>query len=99
MNYIIAYDIADKKRLQKAHRYLRNIAVPLQNSLFLYTGSAQDLAHHFTELTAKLNRREDDVRVYPLHGKLYCFGKPSLPSGIYLADFPEVLLDTKDSFI
>jgi len=33
--HIIAYDIADKKRLQKVHRLVREHAIPLQRSVFL----------------------------------------------------------------
>lgn len=92
MNWIIAYDIANKKRLQKAHRYLVNIAVPLQNSTFLFSGSLKEFEQHFAALTAKLNAREDDVRAYPVYGKVYSLGAPCLPEGVFLADFPEVAL-------
>ena len=38
MRHIIAYDISDPRRLQKAHRYLIQHAIPLQNSIFLHIG-------------------------------------------------------------
>lgn len=93
MNWIIAYDIADRRRLQRAHRYLCQIAIPLQNSVFLFSGSLKTFEHHFAELTAQLNRKEDDLRAYRLRGKVYCLGKPSLPEGILLTDFPEKTFD------
>ena len=37
--YLIAYDIASPKRLQRVHRYLTDNAIPLQNSTFLFTAS------------------------------------------------------------
>ncbi|MDK4681155.1 CRISPR-associated endonuclease Cas2 [Kingella negevensis] len=92
MKWIIAYDIADKKRLTRAHRYLRNIAIPLQNSTFLFSGSLKALETHFAVLTANLNAKEDDVRAYPLYGKLYNLGQRALPEGILLIDFPETHL-------
>lgn len=89
MNWIIAYDIADRRRLQRVHRYLVNVAVPLQNSVFLFSGSHEMFQQHFHAITAQLNAREDDVRVYLLRGKVYSLGQPSLPQGLFLADFPE----------
>ena len=39
MHYLIVYNIASPKRLQKIHKHLTENAIPLQNSTFLFTAS------------------------------------------------------------
>ena len=47
MRHLIAYDIASPHRLQKAHRYLIQHAIPLQNSVFLHIGSREQALQCF----------------------------------------------------
>ena len=89
MNWIIAYDITDKRRLQKIHRQLTDIAISLQNSTFLYQGNQTQLIETLEQLMQNLDPKKDDLRAYPLAGKLYRLGKPSLGTGISLGNFPE----------
>lgn len=93
MNRIIAYDIAHPRRLRRAHRLLSNIALPLQNSVFLFHGTDEAFAPHYQALCRLLNPHEDDLRVYLLHGRLYRLGRSTLPEGIYWSAFPETALD------
>lgn len=64
--YIIAYDIASPKRLQRVHRYLTDNAIPLQNSTFLFTASRGRFEYCWAQLARLIDRREDDIRAYPL---------------------------------
>lgn len=69
MRYLIAYDIRNKKRLTKVHRELVNWAIPLQKSLFLFLdpqGKKQELEEILIKL---INRKEDDLRIYPIYKK------------------------------
>lgn len=87
MRWLIAYDIADTARLQRAYRILCNHALPLQNSVFLLVGSAEDYRQCLDELLPKLDAKQDDLRIYPLPGGGFScsLGKGGMPQGVYLA--------------
>ncbi|QMT46191.1 CRISPR-associated endonuclease Cas2 [Neisseria dentiae] len=87
MRWLIAYDIADTARLQRAYRILCNHALPLQNSVFLLAGSAEDYRQCLDELLPKLHSKQDDLRIYPLPGGGFSrsLGKDGMPEGVYLA--------------
>ena len=85
--YIICYDIKQPKRLGRIHRALKKCATALQYSVFLFTGSPQQLRHCLDVLEEMMDTREDDIRVYPLPGRglRMQFGKDQLPDGILWA--------------
>ena len=66
MQYLIGYDIADPKRLQRIHRRMTNYATPIQYSIFLFEGSEKLLTQCLTEVMQIFNQKEDDLRFYPL---------------------------------
>ena len=88
--HIIAYDIANPKRLGRVHRFLKKQAVPLQYSVFLFTGTEQQLAHCLAELATLMNEHHDDIRAYPLprRGLRLVLGPGPLPAGVVLGDVP-----------
>ena len=49
MQYLIGYDIADPKRLQRIHRRMTKYATPIQYSIFLFEGSEKLLTECLTE--------------------------------------------------
>jgi len=87
---IICYDICSPKRLSKMHRFLKKEAVPLQHSVFLFTGSTRQLEQCMSKAEKLINKKEDDLRAYPLpsRGLKARLGKPVLPEGIQLANMP-----------
>ena len=103
MRHIIAYDISDPRRLQKAHRYLIQHAIPLQkahryliqhaiplqNSIFLHIGSREQARQCFEELCRMLHPKQDDLRFYPLANSsiIHTLGQTALPEGIILGNF------------
>lgn len=89
MRHIIAYDISDPRRLQKAHRYLIQHAIPLQNSIFLHIGSREQARQCFEELCRMLHPKQDDLRFYPLanSSSIHTLGQTALPEGIILGNF------------
>jgi CRISPR-associated protein Cas2 len=82
--YVVCYDISSPHRLGRVHRYFSGHAVPIQYSVFLFSGDAQKF-HYCLEAAALLiDPKEDDLRAYPLpaRGLKLHLGRPALPEGI-----------------
>lgn len=88
MKWLIAYDVADSCRLQRVFKMLRRYALPLQESVFVFSGRREDLCVCLESVAAGILDREDDVRVYrlPNRGFFRYLGEPPLPIGIFLPD-------------
>jgi len=82
--YLICYDIADPKRLVRVHRYLKQLAIPLQYSVFITRATPALLDGYFSDIAHIIDPREDDVRAYPLPGDLHIdfLGRQMLPEGV-----------------
>lgn len=87
--HIIAYDIADKKRLQRVHRLVKAHAIPLQYSVYLAQMTPTQCNKLIAELKLQINDSQDDIRIYPLPKKpnWASWGKPIMPDGLLLTDF------------
>ena len=85
-HWMVAYDIADPRRLGRVHRYLKTVAVPVQYSVFVAEESAAGVRRIRDRLAALINPREDDVRIYlvPKRADATVFGRATLPSGLLL---------------
>ncbi|MEX1167650.1 MAG: CRISPR-associated endonuclease Cas2, partial [Hydrogenophaga sp.] len=64
--WLLAYDIADPKRLQKVGRLMRKEGEPLQYSVYLLRGNRQRVQRLLDQLTLLINKKVDDLRVYPM---------------------------------
>jgi len=86
--YLISYDIADPRRLQRVHAFLRRHALPVQYSVFLARLSERRLVGLLAELARRIDPGSDDVRAYPLpqDAEPVTMGRQFLPSGVMLAD-------------
>ncbi len=67
--YLIAYDIACKKRLGQTHRYLKSRGIAVQYSVFLVKEDQAGAARLMNELKARLDPAVDDLRAYPCEGR------------------------------
>ncbi|MCS6953260.1 MAG: CRISPR-associated endonuclease Cas2 [Bryobacterales bacterium] len=96
--HLIAYDIADPKRLYRVHRYLKTVAVDLQYSVFVGRLSSRQLDAILRELEDRIEPLEDDVRIYPLPERCQAvaLGRQHLPDGVLLTDraLTELLLES-----
>lgn len=64
-DFLIGYDIASSKRLQKLAKLLESHSIRIQFSLFLYPQKDQaSLSHLVDEIMAIIDEEEDDVRIY-----------------------------------
>lgn len=91
VRYYQAYEEnARPRRLGRIHRALKQCALALQYSVFLFTGTEQQLAHCLAELATLMNEHHDDIRAYPLpqRGLRLVLGAQVLPEGIVLASVP-----------
>ncbi|AVO49261.1 CRISPR-associated endonuclease Cas2 [Melaminivora suipulveris] len=84
-DYIICYDITCPRRLGRIHRYLKRHACAVQYSVFLFTGSPEQLERCLEYLQRLMDPRSDDIRAYPLpeRGLRLCLGNATLPDGIH----------------
>jgi len=82
--HIICYDIADPKRLNSVHRFLKKHAVPIQYSVFMALVNKQGLDRLLIEIQSMIEEEEDDVRAYPVpHHPVYeRVGKQLFPVAI-----------------
>ncbi|MGR9053911.1 MAG: CRISPR-associated endonuclease Cas2 [Gammaproteobacteria bacterium] len=84
--YLIAYDIADAKRLNKTHRVLKKSGMPVQYSVFTTVMSRAQLQRLLDRIECIIDPREDDVRCYGLPDKVECdtVGRQYFPGGVML---------------
>ena len=85
-SHVLAYDIADPKRLVRVHRTVREWGLPLQYSVFLVYASSTGLNSLLARLDAIIDRRQDDIRVYtlPRRVEMTHYGRQILPEGVGL---------------
>lgn len=84
--YLLAYDIADPKRLVRVHRTVRGSGMALQYSVFLVVGNTRDLDQLLAALDDIIKPARDDIRVYPLPMQFDAeqYGRQWLPGGVDL---------------
>lgn len=97
--WVIAYDIALSKRLQRVHRYLKDCAIPLQYSVFCARASASQIGCIRQDLEGLINPREDDVRIYlvPETVNLVIIGRRTLPDELQLVGAANPFLEKATS--
>ena len=85
--YLVCYDIADPKRLNRVHRFVARRAAPLQYSVFLVEMTAGALDMFLASVDNLIKRAEDDVRVYSLPDRtsFTTMGRGTLPDGVIAA--------------
>lgn len=83
-NWLVAYDIADPRRLGRVHRYLKGRAIPVQYSVFVFHGSQRALEVVFDDIAELIESSEDDVRAYHLPDRceVAMLGRQDLPQGV-----------------
>jgi len=64
--YMIVYDIADEKRLRKVHRVMKSNGLPVQRSVFFYSGHQKAVNQLLDKIAAVMSKEDDDLRAYPV---------------------------------
>jgi len=84
--YLVAYDIADPKRLARVHRVLKQQGLPVQYSVFTVVLKRKALLRLLERISTLINHREDDVRCYrlPESGAVNALGQQYFPDDVML---------------
>ena len=84
--HLLAYDIADPRRLVRVHHTVRAYGMPLQYSVFLVPGTAATIDALVAELAGIIEQAEDDIRIYPLPKQpdVVHYGRQWLAPGLQL---------------
>ena len=73
-HYLVLYDVADSRRCVQANNICRAFCFQQQNSVFEGELTPSQLEHLKEALLQIINRREDNIIIYPL-GKPNILGK------------------------
>lgn len=86
-NWLVAYDIANPRRLARVHRYLKRHAIPVQYSVFVLHADQIMLEGVLDAIAKRIAPNEDDVRAYhlPRRCEVVFLGKQCLPDGVVFA--------------
>lgn len=85
--YLIAYDIADPRRLARVARVVSRVALRIQYSVYVAQLAPAVLRELVAALDAVIDPRADDLRIYPLPRRLDAvwYGRSPMPDGVMLA--------------
>lgn len=84
--YLIAYDIADPKRLARVHRVLKKDGLPIQYSVFTVVMKRPRLLRLLERVEEHIEPKEDDVRCYrlPENAESAALGRQYFPNDVFL---------------
>lgn len=82
--YLLAYDIADPRRLARIARIVAREALRIQYSVYVAELSPRQLRDLVAALRVAIDPRTDDLRIYPLPARLDAiwYGRAIWPEGI-----------------
>jgi len=72
--WLVAYDIADAKRLKRLGRYMGQVAIRLQLSVYLVDPSLIPIQELVSNIEQIIDASEDDVRLYRLTSRSRMWG-------------------------
>lgn len=84
--WLIAYDIADPRRLGRLHAFVKKHALPVQYSLYYCEASPARMDALMRRIEKYIDPRHDDVRAYqvPANPRIFSLGRGALPDGAAL---------------
>ena len=82
--WLLCYDIASPRRIQRVYRVLCRHATPLQYSVFHAIATRSEIRTMLHDIEEHIDPRRDDVRAYPLltTARPVSLGRDRLASGI-----------------
>jgi CRISPR-associated protein Cas2 len=84
-NWLVAYDVCDRKRLARVFRVMKKEGIPIQYSLFSVRASPQRMDALLCLLRQLIDTRKDDVRAYRVPSSPWqaTLGMPILPVNVW----------------
>ncbi|MEO1958349.1 MAG: CRISPR-associated endonuclease Cas2 [Nautiliaceae bacterium] len=82
--FIVAYDISDKKRLAKVARLLGKVGVRIEYSLFFVRVKKQEMIEIAFDIAEIIDTKKDDVRIYEIEDYGIALGDAQLLDEIYI---------------
>lgn len=64
LNFLLCYDIAHPKRLQKVHRYISQHFIRVQYSVYFKQAYTAEIDKYIKYLKNIINKHDDDIRIY-----------------------------------
>jgi CRISPR-associated protein Cas2 len=82
--WLLAYDIANPRRLQHAYAQAKRHGTRLQYSGYVVSLNDAQLAQLIEKLRTIIDERYDDIRIYhvPPRCKVWTLGRQALPEGV-----------------
>lgn len=84
MEFIVAYDIADSKRLRKVAKKLEKIGIRIEYSIFYVKITKEEMTEFAIELSKIINEKEDDIRIYEITEYGIALGKATPLEDIFI---------------
>ena len=86
ISWLVCYDIADPRRLQRVYRTACRHAAPLQYSVFHTIATRNEVRAMLRDIEDHIDSRQDDVRAYPLlaANRPVIIGRSRLACGVML---------------
>ena len=84
-NWLVAYDICDKKRLSRVFKVMKKEGIPIQYSLFSVQASSARMDALLTLLSQVIDKNKDDIRAYRVPSAPWqvSLGKTILPMDVW----------------
>jgi CRISPR-associated protein Cas2 len=76
MDFLVCYDISDKKRLSRVARVVEKYAMRIQRSVYFYEQvSKAELDIFVKKIASLVDEKRDDIRIYTIKDKGLALGK------------------------
>lgn len=84
--WLVCYDISDRKNWARVFKLLKKHGVPLQYSVFMVTTHTAAIGSLAAQLATMINPKTDDVRIYRLteNAWTYTAGNAIVPADILI---------------
>jgi len=82
--FLIAYDIADTRRVAKVGRYLSKIGVRVEYSIFYVKASKDEMVEIAMKINDIIDSEMDDVRIYEIEDYGIALGKADLLDELFI---------------
>jgi len=82
--FLVAYDIADTKRVIKLGRFLSKIGIRIEYSIFYVKASKDEMIEIAMKINDIIDAEMDDVRIYEIEDYGIALGKADLLDELFI---------------